>query len=78
MYVNINGERDKAAREALHLDMVYYYWQPYSGMVQPPRGVAADPDTIESWRSRSMASGFWGRPQHIYPSKDRSTVCPSP
>ena len=70
MYININGERDKAAREALHLDMVdyYYYWQLYSGMVQPPRGVAANPATVESWNSRSTAAGFWGRPQHIVPA----------
>ena len=69
MFVNINGERDKAAREALHLDMVdyYYYWQLYSGIVQPPRGVAGNPATIVSWQSRSTASGFWGRPQHIVP-----------
>lgn len=71
MYVNINGERDKAAREALHLDMVdyYYYWQLYSGMVQPPRGVAGNPETVESWNSRSTAAGFWGRPQHIIPAQ---------
>ena len=47
----------------------YYYWQLYSGMVQPPRGVAANPDTVESWNSRSTAAGFWGRPQHIVPAK---------
>ena len=71
MYVNINGERDKAKREALHLDMVdyYFYWQLYGGMVQPPRGVAANPDTIDSWSSRSSAAGAWGRPQHILPAK---------
>ena len=70
MYININGERDKQAREDLHLDMVdyYYYWQLYSGMVQPPRGVAANPETVESWNSRSTAGGFWGRPQHIVPA----------
>ena len=70
MYININGERDKQAREDLHLDMVdyYYYWQLYSGMVQPPRGVAANPETVESWNSRSTAAGFWGRPQHIVPA----------
>lgn len=69
MYVTINGTRDKAAREALHLDMVdyYYYWQLYSGMVQPPRGVAANPATVVSWSSRSTANGYWGRPQHIIP-----------
>ena len=69
MYVNINGERSKAAREALHLDMVdyYYYWQLYSGIAQPPRGVAGNPDRVVSWSSRSTASGFWGRPQHIVP-----------
>ena len=71
MYVGINGERDKAAREDLHQDMVdyYYYWQLYSGMVQPPRGVAGNPETVESWGSRSTAAGFWGRPQHIVPAK---------
>ena len=71
MYVGINGERDKAAREDLHQDMVdyYYYWQLYSGMVQPPRGVAGNPETVESWGSRSTAAGFWGRPQHIIPAK---------
>ena len=71
MYININGERDKQAREDLHLDMVdyYYYWQLYSGLVQPPRGVAANPDTVDSWNSRSTAAGFWGRPQHIVPAK---------
>jgi len=71
MYVEINGERDKATREALHLDMVdyYYYWQLYSGMVQPPRGVAANPATIDNWDSRSTAGGYWGRPQHIVPAK---------
>ncbi len=70
MYININGERDKQAREDLHLDMVdyYYYWQLYSGLVQPPRGVAANPKTVESWNSRSTAAGFWGRPQHIVPA----------
>ena len=70
MYININGERDKQAREDLHLDMVdyYYYWQLYAGMVQPPRGVAANPETVESWNSRSTAAGFWGRPQHIVPA----------
>ncbi len=71
MYVGINGERDKAAREDLHLDMVdyYYYWQLYSGMVQPPRGVAGNPETVQSWGSRSTAAGFWGRPQHIVPAQ---------
>ncbi len=71
MYISINGERDKAAREDLHLDMVdyYYYWQLYSGLVQPPRGVAANPETVESWNSRSTAAGFWGRPQHILPAQ---------
>ena len=71
MYININGERDKQAREDLHLDMVdyYYYWQLYAGMVQPPRGVAANPETVESWNSRSTAAGFWGRPQHIVPAQ---------
>ncbi|MYE54644.1 MAG: hypothetical protein F4X34_05545, partial [Chloroflexi bacterium] len=70
MYVGINGERDKQAREDLHLDMVdyYYYWQLYSGMVQPPRGVAGNPETVQSWGSRSTAAGFWGRPQHIVPA----------
>jgi ABC-type transport system substrate-binding protein len=69
MYMEINGERQKAKREDLHLDMVdyYYYWQLYSGMVQPPRGVAANPKTVKSWNSRSTAAGFWGRPQHIVP-----------
>lgn len=71
MYVGINGERDKQAREDLHQDMVdyYYYWQLYSGMVQPPRGVAGNPETVESWGSRSTAAGFWGRPQHIVPAQ---------
>ncbi len=71
MYININGERDKAKREALHQDMVdyYYYWQLYSGVAQPPRGVAGNPDTVESWDSRSTAAGFWGRPQHIVPAR---------
>ena len=71
MYMEINGSRDKAKREGLHLDMVdyYYYWQLYSGMVQPPRGVAANPKTVVSWNSRSTAAGFWGRPQHIMPVK---------
>ena len=71
MYVGINGERDKQAREDLHLDMVdyYYYWQLYSGMVQPPRGVAGNPETVQSWGSRSTAAGFWGRPQHIVPAQ---------
>ena len=70
MYISINGERDKQAREDLHLDMVdfYYYWQLYAGMVQPPRGVAANPETVKSWNSRSTAAGFWGRPQHIVPA----------
>ena len=70
MYININGARDKQKREDLHLDMVdyYYYWQLYSGLVQPPRGVAANPETVESWNSRSTAAGFWGRPQHIVPA----------
>ncbi len=70
MYISINGERDKQAREDLHLDMVdyYYYWQLYSGLVQPPRGVAANPETVDSWQSRSTAAGFWGRPQHIVPA----------
>ena len=72
MYISINGERDKQAREDLHLDMVdyYYYWQLYSGLVQPPRGVAANPVTVESWNSRSTAAGFWGRPQHIVPANN--------
>ena len=71
MFVGINGERDKQAREDLHLDMVdyCYYWQLYSDMVQPPRGVAGNPDTVQSWNSRSSAGGFWGRPQHIVPVK---------
>ncbi len=71
MFVSINGERDKGAREDLHLDMVdyYYYWQLYSGMVQPPRGVAGNPERVESWNSRSTAGGFWGRPQHIVPAQ---------
>ena len=70
MFININGEREKQAREDLHQDMVdyYYYWQLYSGMVQPPRGVAGNPETVESWNSRSTAAGFWGRPQHIVPA----------
>ena len=69
MYININGERERAPREALHLDMVdyYYYWQLYSGISQPPRGVAGNPETVVSWASRSTAGGFWGRPQHIIP-----------
>ena len=69
MFININGEREKDVREDLHLDMVdyYYYWQLYSGISQPPRGVAGNPDTIVSWASRSTAGGFWGRPQHIIP-----------
>ncbi|MCH8062458.1 MAG: hypothetical protein IH861_08145 [Chloroflexi bacterium] len=69
MFININGARQKADREALHLDMVdyYYYWQLYSGISQPPRGVAGNPDTVVSWASRSTAGGFWGRPQHIIP-----------
>jgi ABC-type transport system substrate-binding protein len=69
MYITINGERDKAKREALHLDMVdyYYYWQLYSGMSEPPRGVAADPARIVSWKSRSNAGGLWHRPQFIVP-----------
>ena len=71
MFVGINGERDKQAREDLHLDMVdyYYYWQLYSGIAQPPRGVAGNPETVQSWNSRSTAGGFWGRPQHIVPVK---------
>ena len=71
MYITINGEADKSKREALHMDMVdyYYYWQLYGGMVQPPRGVAANPETVDSWSSRSSAAGFWGRPQHIIPAK---------
>ena len=71
MFININGERDKAKREELHLDMIdyYYYWQLYSGISQPPRGVAGNPDTIKSWESRSTAAGFWGRPQHIIPQE---------
>ena len=69
MFVEINGERDKQARADLHLDMVdyYYYWQLYSGIAQPPRGVAGNPETVQSWNSRSTMSGFWGRPQHIVP-----------
>ncbi|MCH8870634.1 MAG: hypothetical protein IIC85_13055 [Chloroflexi bacterium] len=69
MFININGERQLDAREDLHLDMVdyYYYWQLYSGIVQPPRGVAGNPETVVSWKSRSTAGGFWGRPQHIIP-----------
>jgi ABC-type transport system substrate-binding protein len=71
MYITINGEEDKSKREAMHLDMVdyYYYWQLYGGMVQPPRGVAANPETVDSWSSRSSAAGYWGRPQHIVPAK---------
>ena len=69
MFININGERQKDARKALHLDMVdyYYYWQLYSGISNSPRGVAGNPDTVASWNSRSTAGGFWGRPQHIVP-----------
>jgi ABC-type transport system substrate-binding protein len=71
MYININGSRDKAKREDLHLDMIdyYYYWQLYSGISQPPRGVAGNPKTVESWSSRSTANAFWGRPQHIIPAQ---------
>jgi ABC-type transport system substrate-binding protein len=71
MYITINGEESKSAREAMHMDMVdyYYYWQLYGGMVQPPRGVAANPETVDSWSSRSSAAGYWGRPQHIVPAK---------
>ena len=69
MCVGINDERDKQAREDLHLDIVdYYYWQIYSGIVQPPRGVAGNPETVQSWKSRSTMAGFWGRPQHILPA----------
>jgi len=69
MFMEINGERDREAREAMHLDMVdyYYYWQLYSGISQPPRGVAGNPETVVSWVSRSSAGGYWGRPQHIIP-----------
>ncbi len=71
MYININLSWDKQKREDLHLDMVdyYYYWQLYSGLVQLPRGVAANPETVDSWQSRSSSSGFWGRPQHIVPAR---------
>ncbi|MDE2822759.1 MAG: ABC transporter substrate-binding protein, partial [Chloroflexota bacterium] len=70
MYIKINGERDREVREDLHLDMVdyYYYWQLYSGLTQIPRGVAANPETVESWNSRSTSWGLWGRPQHIVPA----------
>lgn len=71
MYININGARDKAKREALHQDMIdyYYYWQLYSGVAQPPRGVAGNPKRVESWKSRPTASGFWHAPQHIVPAQ---------
>jgi ABC-type transport system substrate-binding protein len=71
MLVNISGAWEKAEREKMHLDMVdyFYYWQLYSGIVQLPRGIAANPDTIESWNSRSVQSGFWSSPQHIVPKQ---------
>ena len=68
MLVGINDERDKQAREDLHLGIVDYYWQLYSGIAQPPRGVAGNPETVQSWKSRSTMAGFWGRPQHIVPA----------
>jgi ABC-type transport system substrate-binding protein len=69
MFININGERERDVREELHMEMVdyYFYWQLYSGISQPPRGVAGNPETVVSWNSRSTAGGFWGRPQHIIP-----------
>ena len=71
MYITINLSRDKQERQDLHLDMVdyYYYWQLYSGLVQLPRGVAVNPETVHSWQSRSSSAGFWGRPQHIVPAR---------
>ena len=67
MYISINEERDKAVRESMHLDMVdyYYYWQLYSGITQIPRGLAGNPQTIDSWNTRSTRDWFWARPQHI-------------
>ena len=71
MYININGERDKQAREDLHLDMIdyYYYWQLYSGISQVPRGVAVNPETVESWIGRSVQDATWSQPQHIVPAR---------
>jgi hypothetical protein len=69
MYEKINGSPNKAEREEWHLEMVdyMYYWQLYNGLSQVPRGVAYDPDAIESWNSRSTGSGFWHRPEFIVP-----------
>jgi len=71
MFISINGEREAPAREALHLDMVdyYYYWQLYNGISQPPRGVAGNPETVASWNARSTAGGYWHSPQAIIPVK---------
>jgi ABC-type transport system substrate-binding protein len=69
MYVKINGERDKAKREEMHMDMVnyMYYWNLYGFLSQVPRGVAANPDIIEAWNGRSSAADLWIKPQLIVP-----------
>jgi ABC-type transport system substrate-binding protein len=71
MYKTINGEKDKAAREQMHMDLVdyTYYWQLYGGLSQVPRGVAYNPELVESWTARSTTSGPWHKPQFIVPAQ---------
>ena len=47
------AERDKARREAIHLDWVDYsvFWVQYAGVVQAPKGVIVN-DRIASWVGR--------------------------
>ena len=51
----ILAEKDRAAREAVHLDWVDYsmYWVQYAGAFQVPKGIVAGP-RIASWDGRQQ------------------------
>ena len=69
MQLKINSERDKDLREEWHLDVVdwMYYWQLFNGIAQQPKGIAVNPDRIESWNARSSMVPVWHRPEFIVP-----------
>ena len=70
MQLKINSERQKDLREEWHLDVVdwMYYWQLFNGIAQQPKGIAVNPDRIESWSARSSMVPVWHRPEFIVPA----------
>ena len=72
MQLKISSERNKALREAWHLDVVdwMYYWQLFNGIAQQPKGVVVNPERIESWSARSSTLPVWHRPEFIVPAPD--------